>query len=244
MKPLRIRQALYNVREFFYQLLRVDALRWCVAALRYFVLAVVLRRMKSISPETGDIGRNTVLHNKQRIWGTLAVTRARLLLNPLSAIQFTRSEPLLCIGPRSEGELLYARALGFKNVHGLDLTSYSPWIDVGDMHAMPYKDNAYRALVIGWVFAYSDNRKKAAAEAVRITKNGGIIAVGVEYRKESAEELSKNLGYLVPDEIRMTSVKEILELFGNHVDHVYFAQDHPKEEVGKCELLVIFSIKK
>lgn len=239
-----MREFLFRVREFFYQLLRVDAFRWVVAALRYFVLVVLLRKLKSIEPQTGDIGQNTVLHNKQRIFDGIAVNRSRFLLYPLAAIQFSRSAPVLSIGPRSEGELLYMLGLGFRNVHGLDLISYSPWIDMGDMHAMPYQDNSYAAVVMGWCIAYSDNRKKAALETVRITRNGGIIAVGVQYVAETPDELTKKVGYDVPDQQRLRSVQEILDLFGDHVDHVYFSQDLPKGGADKCELLVLFSVKK
>ncbi len=174
----------------------------------------------------------------------LAVTRSNYLVYPLSVIRFDRSAPVLCVGPRTEGELLNLRGHGFKKVRGLDLISYSPWIDLGDVHAMPYKDSEFSATLIGWVFAYSDNRKKAAAEAIRVTKNGGIIAVGAEWRHETSAEIAQKVGYEVPDAERMNSVQDILKLFEGHVDHVYYSQDLPKSPVDKWELIVHFSVKK
>ena len=246
LQKLRLAGAAYQLKEFFYQLLRVDLIRATVAGVRYFYFVVIRRRLRTLEPATGDIGINTVLHNRLRMkkFHELAVTRSNLLLYPLSAIHISRSVPVLCIGPRTEGELLNLLGLRFRNVRGLDLISYSPWVDCGDMHAMPYQDDAFGAIIMGWCFAYSDNRRKAAQEAVRVSHHGAIIAVGVEYRKESSEELSKKVGYQVPDEKRLESVTAILELFSPHVDHVFFSQDLPSPPTDKCELLTLFSIKK
>ncbi|NOS67696.1 MAG: methyltransferase domain-containing protein [Candidatus Peribacteraceae bacterium] len=241
-----MKKFLSNVREFFYQLLRVSVIRLFVAVVRYVWFVKVLRRLKTVSPSTGDIGVNAVHHNLlglQNLRG-LAVPRSHRLLYPLAALRFSKSSPILSIGPRSEGELLNFWGLGFRNVRGLDLISYSPWIDLGDMHAMPYETDRFGAVIMGWVLAYSDNRKKAAQEAVRVTRPGGIIAVGVEYRAESAEELSKKVGYELCDEKRITSVAEILELFGESVDRIFFRQDLPDGPCEKWDLLVLFSVKK
>jgi SAM-dependent methyltransferase len=174
----------------------------------------------------------------------LGGNRSSLLVHPLSAVHISRSSPVLCIGPRSEGELLNLKGFGFRNVRGLDLITYSPWIDLGDMHAMPYADNAFGILVMGWVLAYSHSPGKAAQEAVRITRNGGLIAVGVEARPETAAELAKAGGYEVCDIKRLESVAEILKLFVPHVDRVFFNHDAPTPLLGKWQLLVIFSVKK
>ena len=246
LKSLHLWKFAYFVREFFYQLLRVDFFRALVAGIRYIWYAGILRRMRELDVSTGDIGVNTIKHNKQRLFKMkwLAVTRSNMLVYPLSGIRVTRSAPILSVGPRTEGELLNLMAVGFRNVRGLDLMSYSPWIDLGDMHAMPYKDDAFAAVVMGWCIAYSDNRPKAAMEAVRVSPNGGVIAVGVQYQRATAEEISQKVGYDVPDKKRIESVDEILSLFGNHVDYVYFRQDLPKERVDKWDLLVIFSVNK
>lgn len=236
----------WHLREFFYQLLRVDLLRAFVAGVRYFYFVTLRRRFRTVEPGSEDIGINTVLHNSLRMkrFHELAVTRSNLLLYPLSAIRAAHAASVLSVGPRTEGELLNLKGLGFQNVRGLDLMSYSPWVDLGDMHAMPYKDSTFGVVIMGWVLAYSDNRPKAAEEALRVVRNGGIIAIGVEYRVESSEELSKKVGYQVPDEQRQKSVADILALFTNHVDHVYFSQDLPPSPPDKYELLVLFSVKK
>lgn len=246
-RPSRLKLFLFRTREFLYQLLLVDFIRMCVAFLRFFTFAVVLRRLKTFDPGTGDIGVNAVHHNKVQLLkniSNLAVNRAKFLIYPLSAIRLSRSTPVLCIGPRAEGELLNLKGLGFRKIRGLDLISYSPWVDIGDMHNMPYADNSYGIAIMGWCLAYSDNRKKAASEVVRVLHAGGIVAVGSEFVTASTEEVSKRVGYQVCDEERLSSVADILSLFGDHVDYVYFSQDRPKTPCDKCELLAIFSIKK
>ena len=244
----KLREFLFQLRESCYQLLLVDLIRLFVASIRYFVLVVILRRFKTFDLKTKDIGVNTIHHNAlglTRIWN-LAVNRSKLLIFPLAAIRMSRRTPILCIGPRAEGELLYLKGFGFKNIRGFDLISYSPWVDLGDMHQMPYEDSSYGVLIMGWVIAYSDNRTKAANEAIRIVKNGGRIAVGVEFYTESKDKLDERLGYEFCNKDQMNCVQDILDIFGNHVDRIEFTQDVPDEypEDYKCNMLVIFTVKK
>jgi len=244
----RLREILFQLREFVYQLLLVDLIRLFVACIRYFVLATILRRFKVFENQSEDVGVNTVHHNAlslNRIW-SFAVNRSKLLINPLAAIRMSKRTPILCIGPRAEGELLYLKGFGFKDIRGFDLMSYSPWVDLGDMHNMPYKDNSYGVIIMGWVIAYSDNRKKAAAEALRVVKNGGRIAVGVEFYTEDKDKLNERLGYEFCNKEQMNNVQDILDLFEGHVDRIEFTQDVPDEypEDYKCNMLVIFTVKK
>lgn len=245
-KPSRLWLFAFHVKQFFYQLLRVDAIRQGVAILRYLILAVLLRRLRTFEEKPGDVGVNTVFMNMKGLknFAWMGVNRSSQLAYPLAAIRASKGAPILSIGPRTEGELLNLMGLGFRNVRGLDLMSYSPWIDLGDMHAMPYQDNQFGAVMLGWVIAYSDNRPKAAKEIIRVTRNGGLIAVGVEYTIHTAEELTKERGYEFCDKDRLESVQAILDLFGSNVDHVYFSQDLPKNPPNKWQLLVIFSVKK
>ena len=46
-----------------------------------------------------------------------------------------------------------------KNISAIDLISYSPWIDLGDMHNLPYKDNSFDIIICGWVIAYSNKKE-------------------------------------------------------------------------------------
>jgi SAM-dependent methyltransferase len=244
LRTLHLWELAFALRKFIFQFLHVDVLRGIVAALRYVVYAVILRRMRTLELSTGNIVRNTLRHNMSRV-GTFrefATPRPKLLLYPLSALRVSRSTPVLSVGPRTEGEILSLMSLGFHNVRALDLISYSPWMDLGDMHAMPYQNDQFGIVVMGWVIAYSTNRQKAAEEAVRVTRDGGIIAVGAQYAKESAKEASKRLGYDIPL-TPIQSVDEILSYFSPFVDHVFVSVDRTPG-VDKCDIMAIFSVKK
>ena len=245
LKTLHLWEFAFRMRKFVCQFLRVDVVRGVVASVRYIFFAVILRRMKTLEPSTGDVTVNTVSHNMKNV-GTFyefAVARSNLLLLPLSAIRLSKSAPVLSIGPRTEGELLNLMGMGFFNFRALDLISYSPWVDLGDMHAMPYKDNQFGIVIMGWVIAYSNNRKKAAEEVLRVVCDGGIIAVGAEYVNRQPEEISQSIGYELPI-TPVQSVAEILGYFGASVDRVYFTNDRPAHPCDKCDLMVIFSVKK
>ena len=41
-------------------------------------------------------------------------------------------------------------ALGGKNITALDLFSYTPKFDMGDMHKMPYNNNSFDIIISGW----------------------------------------------------------------------------------------------
>ena len=245
LKTLHLWEFAFQVRKFFCQLLLVDAIRSAIAAIRYFLFAVILRRMRTLEPSTGDVITNTVSHNKKNIstFHELSVARSNLLLLPLAAIRVSKSAPILCVGPRTEGEMLNLSGLGFHNFRGLDLIAYSPWVDLGDMHAMPYKDNAFGIVIMGWVIAYSNNKKEASAEAIRVVRDGGLIGVGAEYINKSVEETSTLLGYDLPI-TPIQSVTEMLEPFGGSVDRVLFSHDRPSTPCAKCDLMAIFSVKK
>lgn len=71
-------------------------------------------------------------------------TRSIRLINPLTALDdiFTRAEhqKVLSIGARTEMEILHLVGAGtlLENIKAIDLISASPWIECGDVHALPY----------------------------------------------------------------------------------------------------------
>ncbi|MEP5611123.1 MAG: class I SAM-dependent methyltransferase [Cyclobacteriaceae bacterium] len=180
-----------------------------------------------------------------------ASSKSDLLINPLRSIDKVRNNfsklKVLSIGPRTEGEMLNLIAHGFrrKNIKGLDLLSYSPWIEIGDMHNMPFGDKSFDIVICGWVIAYSDNKMKAAKEIVRVLKSGGIASIGVSFSPLSNEEIEKKRGYLIATPDRLESTSQIVELFGESVDRKYFLHDIEDENRDKYgQIITSFSIKK
>jgi Methyltransferase domain len=108
----------------------------------------------------------------------------------LASIPDVQKDSLLVIGPRYETELLVARSLGFRRegIRGLDTHSYSPLIDVGDMHAMTYGSGAFRNIICGWTLSYSVRPEVAAAEMSRVLAPGGYLIVSVQKVAEDFQE--------------------------------------------------------
>jgi SAM-dependent methyltransferase len=220
-----------------------------VVYLRY-LYRVYLRRRLRVLEGSPFASENAVAHNLRMMRSTITSDRTLALIRPLSVIETLgphREQRVLCIGPRSEGEILRVWAHGFQlnNIRGLDLISYSPWIDLGDMHAMPYPDNSFDMVICGWVIAYSENKRKAASEIVRVLRPGGIAAVGVEYRETTNEELISQCGYLPGSADRLRTVDAILAHFEGAVEEVYFRHGIVKGvNSRKGNLIAIFSVKK
>ena len=97
----------------------------------------------------------------------------------MSDIDVETDSKVLCIGPRNEAEIFMLWSYGFKleNIVGLDLISYSPLIDLGDMHFLPYENDSFDVIVSSCTFAYSTNIMKAIAEIKRVIRPNGIVAV-------------------------------------------------------------------
>jgi len=113
------------------------------------------------------------------------------------------------------------------------------------MHAMRFANDSFDAVVLGWVLAYSEDPVRAAGEVARVTKPGGVVAVGVEYNPRAPDDVVRDLGYLPGAHARINSCDEILGFFGSAVDHVYHkhivAEGHESQVGSFC---VIFSIKR
>ena len=154
---------------------------------------------------------------------------------------------ILSIGPRTEGEILNLFSHGFKkeNVKGLDIISYSPWIDVGDMHNMPFEDNSFDIVICGWVIAYSNNKIQAASEITRVLKNNGIASIGVSYSPKTNDEIKEERGYLIAAPERLTSAQQVLDLFDSNVKKIFFTNDVEDDQVDThVQIVTTFSVHK
>lgn len=242
-----------NLRAHFRSLHLVPLYRRAVVAARRVYFVRIRKALRTL--QSGDSFDATLPHNLKSL--AQYNTRIDLLIKPLSVLeQLDAGSKVLVVGPRNEHDLFTLAAHGFPNVRGLDLISYSPLIDLGDMHATPYPDDAWDAIVVGWTLSYSSVPAKFAREMIRIARPGAVIAIGVEYSTMSESDAVALSGYSIQERTklpkRVNSVDEILELFAPHVDRVFFSHDAPRKRSHQRDGLaadvsnvaVIFSIRK
>lgn len=224
--------------------LRVKPVCNLVFKLRFLYHAKLWGNLRCHGDEKAVMGQD---YSVKRVVRGRPSDRILRLIQPLAAIdKMTPDSRVLAIGCRFETDMLYLCGYGFdpRNIRGLDMISYSPWIDCGNMHQMPYADGAWDAVTMGWVLSYSDQPELAAREVLRVTRDGGLIAIAVTYYPPDVlKQLAAQGEIIGPPSGRIQTVQGVLDLFQNHVDHIYFHHDAGDlSKQGPC--MVIFSVKK
>ena len=136
--------------------------------------------------------------------------RMSILLNPSLGFLYPNhntADVLIC-GPRTEDDIIWSRAIGFKKTIGLDIFSYSPLIKVGNALETEFADASFDLILLGWVLPYVDDPYKLISEMLRISRFNGII--GFAWQDVVDKEL------LVSDRIRgnkVNGLSEVLDLF-------------------------------
>lgn len=222
------------------QLLTITSVRKVVGRIRLFYFLKIQKRWDMISSEYAF--DNTNKHNLKGL-KSFDTYRMDILIKPISVLEFLdHNSKILVIGPRNEGDLLCLIGHGFakKNIRGLDLMSYSPLIDVGDMHETPYEANSFDVIISGYTLGYSKIPQKWIQESLRIAKNFAVFGIAVEYSEMTSADVKKLCGYEIVEEgyQECNSVQEILNLFDGYVDHVYFSHDAPSKRSHTAEGLV------
>lgn len=252
-----------------YTLLRIDFIRNAVTRWRknYFINRCGQLRiwdggktnLVKIAP-----GRTAIEHNLEGLHD-ISGCRGLRIIRPLSVIETYRplsemparggwfdldyvcDAKVLDIGPRTEGELFMLIAHGFRpeNIRGLDLISYSPMIDLGDMHSMPYEDDAFDITIASCVLVYSENPKLACDEFVRVTKDGGLICISQDTVPSAGSSATAKLGK------PLLWGDDYLELFDGHVNRVIYRHElaerlrPPKPKEGSnYTMSLIFQVSK
>lgn len=176
------------------KLLMIPRIRTSFCKTRWKILR---KNLRFFQQPTSGVGENVVSYNLTAFDSDAAFgcgNRMNLVLYPLAAlVPDKESVKILIIGPRTEDDIYLAKALGFENTRGLDLLTYSPHIDLGDMHNMPYADDSFDAVVLGWVIAYSGDTDQAFKESLRVLKKGGHLAVGWEWVSESDKKTNLHI---------------------------------------------------
>lgn len=205
--------------------------------------------VKTVDNPTDYLIQNAVDHNLQGLATHSALARPDKLINVLKSTDTVLYRgpqmKVLSVGPRSESEIFSLIGAGFRaeNVRGLDLISYSPYVDLGDMHAMPYADRSFDLVILGWVLAYSTDNPKAVSEVLRVAKPGALIAIGCEYNPKSSEDLAQSGGVLKTDYPRYYHTDDILKLFEGRIKSVIFRHDiRPELKNMVGAIMTIFEI--
>lgn len=232
LKPEDIQTLNAYIAKHPESLLEVSAIRRMIAHNR--LQRTSKEDIKTMNNHDAAVIKNAIEHNVQGLEGGVALGRPDFLVRVLQSIEFAALNAsqlkVLSVGPRSEAEIMALFAAGFapKNVRGLDLISYSPYVDLGDMHEMPYGDGIFDIVILGWVLAYSKDNPKVAREVLRVCKPGALVAVGCEYNPKTSEQLKAESGesYVLEDDYpRFTHTDEILKLFEGSIDSVIFRHD-------------------
>jgi hypothetical protein len=191
--------------------------------------------------ETDAVAHNAMRYNLEAAASAPELDRPMVLTNVVSSIERVQKNiadlDILSIGPRSEIELFGLIAAGFKQsrIRAIDLFSYSPLVEIGDMHAMPYADNSFDVIFLGWVLAYSKDQARAAREVLRVSRDRTIIAIAGDYSETSFSVFSN-------EETRMQSCQQVLDLFEGHVRRIYF--QHDPELPDTAMVMTVFEVTK
>jgi hypothetical protein len=150
---MRIRDIPGRLRSLAKPLLWHDGVREAVGRARFLYYARLRDQLRT--RDSGHAIERTVSHNLRGLADHRGA-RMKRLLAPLAAIETIKPDSdVLVIGPRTESDLLLLASLGFSlsRIRGLDLISYSPLVDLGDMHELPYPADRFDVVICGWTSA-------------------------------------------------------------------------------------------
>lgn len=194
-----------NIKSLF-----LFAMSYYIAKLRFIWYAKVrssLRRFSSVRS-----GTTALDYSKAAFTNMGFDTRIFWPMFALCAAPDLKKDSLLILGPRFETEIFLARAIGFRRegIVAIDTFTYSPLIQSGDMHALPFEDNSLSAVICGWTLSYSVEPARAAGEMIRVLKPSGYVVLAVQ--KVGADFKETIPGILVGKD-RIQTLQQFDQLF-------------------------------
>jgi ubiquinone/menaquinone biosynthesis C-methylase UbiE len=143
--------------------------------------------------------------------------------------------------------------LGFRpqNIEAIDLISYSPWVTLADMHAIPFPDDSFDVVMHGWVLVYSVNPRKAAQELVRVCRNRAVIAISADWSGPRSSSKSDD-PLDIHAEAYFQNCDQILDCFPKEsIGPIYVRQEaedypgvHPRRPREQGSSILVFEIRK
>lgn len=199
---------------------------------------------------TEHITKNVIPYSMRKMRG-MDRRRTERLINVLRSVHGldVSSAQVLNIGPRNEMEVLLLRLYGFKaqNIRAVDLFSYSPHIQVMDMHELAFADDSFDVTYCAYTLRYSDKIERACHEIARCTKHGGLVAVSFVTEADAARAAPSGGEREAIIGSRLAGgVEDLLRHFGPTCDSVYWLEEYrfagPVEGEKHCS--VIFRVSK
>jgi hypothetical protein len=224
------------------ELLQIRLVRQVLARerMKHFLAQGALRRL------AGDVGRvaaNTVDYNVEGAMSAADLDRPSMMFDVVKAIGRVNKNiaalDALSIGPRSEIEIFGMMAAGFHpdRIKAVDLFSYSPYVDLGDMHRLPYADNSFDIVFLGWVLSYSRDQAAVARELMRIGRDHAIVVLAGDYSDDNRDRTAFN-----DETTHMQNCDQLLALFGERVGRVYFRHDPEPPDIAM--VMTVFELQK
>lgn len=166
----------------FVSLLRVPALSFAVAAMRFIFIRFILRRRLSVW--SGDKSETRLLEYSQSAFNKILIrplTRSVVPISLASSLLWPNvfDKKLLIIGPRYESDYFLALGYGFNSSYLtlIDHFSYSKLVAVGDGHSINYPNGYFDVVIASWVLTYSKNQSLFLSEVRRVLKQDTGLAV-------------------------------------------------------------------
>jgi len=177
--------------------------------------------------------------------------RPDLISKPLSCLNSVAMNSykmkVLAIGCRTEAEIFSLVNAGFnlKNIVGIDLISYTPLIELGDVCDIKKASDIFDVVVCGWTLEFVTEMKKAVSEIKRVTKLGGLVAIGGMHQPASLSLNQYNIRKKHSDRKWYASVKNILRAFDiTHEDCVFKSEIDDVDKDKRGDVVVIFKNRK
>jgi len=236
-----LRSIYREIRLKPHSLLHIPSVRMTLARER--VRALTAKQDVAKADLSSSVVHRTAEYNLAAAKTAADLDRPAIMVNVATSIQRVsrniKALDVLSIGPRSEIEIFALHAAGFdpQRIKALDLFSYSPFVDVGDMHAMSYPDGSFDIVFLGWVLAYSREPGKAAQEIIRVCRNGAIVIASADFIDPPlASNEFNNEATVIKD------VDQLLGYFGKAVGTVYFR--HNPDYPGTHMVMAAFEVRK
>ena len=204
----------------------------------------------TVLPNERGLTAESITHNINPKWMFYSgfADRPDLITRPLSALNSVRQNAhrmrVLIVGARTEAEALSFMSVGFleQNITSVDLFSYTPTIHLANLVALPYRENQFDVVALGWVLEFVTDLESAISETLRVLAPDGLVAVGAMYHPESEDSSAYVYREVGQDRVwNPRSVTEILSAFGATRDDALFLGDvAPEDRDKRLDLVTIF----